>query len=75
MLDEVIFEICHFLGGLSLHLKPPIGITHDKLQLAMWDTLFLTFLSNLDTRDLNSFPAKDICSQQKLHFFKEGAGA
>ena len=42
-----------FLGGLSLHLnhlnlnhltlKPPYSITHDKLQLAIWDTSFWTF--------------------------------
>ena len=34
-------------------LKPPNSITHDKLQLAIWDISFWIFWSNLDTRDLN----------------------
>ena len=36
----------HFVGGLSLHLK---------LRLAIWDT-FGIFGSNLDTRDLKTYP-------------------
>ena len=29
-------------------LKPPYSITHGKLRLAIWDTSFWTFCSNLD---------------------------
>ena len=34
---------CVLLGGLSLHLNHLIGIAHDKLRLAIWDTSFWTF--------------------------------
>ena len=37
-------------------LKPPYSITHGKLKLAIWNTSFCTFLSNLDTRDLETYP-------------------
>ena len=37
-------------------LKPPYSITNGKLQLAIWDTSFSTFWSNLDTRDLETYP-------------------
>ena len=40
----VIFEKCHFLGGLSLHLNHLYSIAHDNLRLAIWDTSFWTFL-------------------------------
>ena len=39
----VIFEICQFLGGLSLHLNHLYSIAHDNLRLAIWDTSFWTF--------------------------------
>ena len=39
-----------FLGGLSLHLKPPYSITHDKLQLATWDTSFWNFFGQISTQ-------------------------
>ena len=42
------FEICK--------LKPPNTITGGNLQLAIWDTSFWTFLSNLDTVDLETYP-------------------
>ena len=32
-----------FLGGLSLHLKPPYSIARGKLRLAIWYTSFWTF--------------------------------
>ena len=37
-------------------LKPPYSITCGKLQLAIWGTSFWTFGSNLDTRDLETYP-------------------
>ena len=37
-------------------LKPPYSITHSKLQLAIWDISFGLFGSNLDTRDLETYP-------------------
>ena len=37
-------------------LKPPYSIMHGKLRLAIWDTSFWTFWSNLDTRDLETYP-------------------
>ena len=37
-------------------LKPPYSIAHDKLRLAIWDTSFGLFGSNLDTKDLETYP-------------------
>ena len=37
-------------------LKPPYSIACGKLRLAIWDTSFYTFCSNLDTRDLDTYP-------------------
>ena len=38
-------------------LKPPYSIAWGKLQLAIWDTSFWTFLAQiLDTRDLETYP-------------------
>ena len=37
-------------------LKPPYNIAHDKLQLAIWTLPFGLFGSNLDTRDLETYP-------------------
>ena len=37
-------------------LKPPYSIACGKLLLAIWDTSFWTFLSNLDARDLETYP-------------------
>ena len=46
---------CHslFLGDISVNL---VALTIGKLQFAIWDTSFWTFLSNLDTRDLKTYP-------------------
>ena len=32
------------------------SIAHDNLRLAIWDTSFWTFWSNLDTKDLETYP-------------------
>ena len=37
-------------------LKPPYSIARGKLRLAIWDTSFGLFGSNLDTRDLETYP-------------------
>ena len=50
-----IFNIL-FLGSLSLQLKPPYSIAHEKLWLAIWVTSFGLFWSNLDTKGLETYP-------------------
>ena len=45
-----------FFRWFKFTLKPPNSITHGKLRLAIWDTSFWTFCSNLDTRDLETYP-------------------
>ena len=37
-------------------LKPPYSIAHDKLRLAIWTLPFGLFGSNLDTKDLETYP-------------------
>ena len=37
-------------------LKPAYSIVHDKLWLAIWYTSFWIFWSNLDTRDIETYP-------------------
>ena len=37
-------------------LKPPYGIIHRHLLSAIWDTSHWIFLSNLDSRQLETFP-------------------
>ena len=37
-------------------LKPPYSIQIGKLRLPIWETSFGTFLSNLDKRDLKTYP-------------------
>ena len=41
--DRLLKVKYHFLGGLSLQLKPPYSIALDNLRLAIWDTSFWTF--------------------------------
>ena len=46
-----------FLGGLSLHLKPPNSMAIiENYFLAIWDTSHWIFLSNLDSRHLMTSP-------------------
>ena len=49
-----------FLGGLSLHLNLHLNhIIESRMtnyELAIWDTSFGLFGSNLDTRDLETYP-------------------
>ena len=48
--DQLVFRWFKFT------LKAPYSIMHGKLRLAIWDTSFWTFWSNLDTRDLETYP-------------------
>ena len=50
--DPVIPQVVRWF---KFTLKPPYSITHGKLRLAIWDTFGL-FWSNLDTRDLETYP-------------------
>ena len=50
--DNVIPQVVRWF---KFTLKPPYSITHGKLRLAIWDTFGL-FWSNLDTRDLETYP-------------------
>ena len=52
-IDNALDEVVRWF---KFTLKPPNRITHDKLRLAIWDTSFWTFGSNLDTRDLETYP-------------------
>ena len=52
----VIFEICHFLGGLSLHLNHLIASGMTIYDWPFGTLLFRLFGSNLDTRDLETYP-------------------
>ena len=52
--DNCVFSLV--FRWFKFTLKPPYSITHDKLRLAIWDTSFWTFWSNLDTRDLETYP-------------------
>ena len=67
----VIFEMCHFLGGLSLHLNHLIAY-----QLANYDWPFGTlpfglFGSNLDTRDLKTYPRTYSCHFRNMSIFDD----
>ena len=52
----VIFEICHFLGGLSLHLNHLIASNAANYDWPFGTLPFGLFWSNLDTRDLETYP-------------------
>ena len=52
----VIFEICHFLGGLSLHLNHLIGSCMANYDWPFGTLPFGLFGSNLHTRDLKTYP-------------------
>ena len=47
---------CHFLGGLSLHLNHLIGSRVTNYDWPFGTLLFRLFGSNLDTRDLETYP-------------------
>ena len=49
-------EASMFIRWFKFILKPPYSIMHGKLRLAIWDTSFRTFGSNLDVRDLETYP-------------------
>ena len=51
----VIFEICHFLGGLSLHLNHLIASHVANYNWPFATLPFGLFCSNLDTRDLEIY--------------------
>ena len=52
----VISEICHFLGGLSLHLNHLIASRVANYDWPFGTLPFGLFGSNLDTRDLETYP-------------------
>ena len=52
----VIFEICHFLGGLSLQLNHLIASHMTNYDWPFGTLPFGLFGSNLDTRDLETYP-------------------
>ena len=52
----VIFEICHFLGGLSLHLSHLIASHAANYDWPFGTLPFGLFWSNLDARDLETYP-------------------
>ena len=51
-----IFEKCHFLGGLSLHLNYLITSRMANYNWPFGTLPFGLFGSNLDTRDLETYP-------------------
>ena len=58
-----VLSMCHcfhcnrVLRWFKFTLKSPYSVPIGKLQLAIWETSFWTFvLSNLDTRDLETYP-------------------
>ena len=52
----VIFEICYFLGGLSLHLNHLIASCAANYNWPFGTLPFGLFGSNLDTKDLETHP-------------------
>ena len=50
----VLVDARRFLHGLSLHLNPPYRIEIGNFFLAIWDTSHWNFLSNLDSRQLET---------------------
>ena len=52
----VISEICHFLGGLSLHLNHLIASRMANYDWPFGTLPFGLFGSNLDTMDLETYP-------------------
>ena len=53
ILNHILFQ---FLGGLSLHLNHLIGSRVTNYDWPFWTLSFGLFGSNLDTRDLETYP-------------------
>ena len=52
----VNFDMCHFLGGLSLHLNHLIASHMTNYEWPFGTLPFGIFWSNLDTMDLETYP-------------------
>ena len=48
--EVITFDYIFIFRWFKFTLKPPYRIMHDKLQLAIWDTSFWTFLAQIWTQ-------------------------